>query len=74
MSEQLRRWIGPVPEKCDTCGTPIKNKFYDARTWHGPWACMCSRCQEFGPGLNQLGPSKGQEYTLKDGVWPKTGG
>lgn len=43
-------WMGPVPEKCDTCDTPIDGKFYDAATKMGPWACMCPSCQALGPG------------------------
>ena len=72
------RWLSPVPEKCDTCDTPIENKFYDAKTSMGPWACMCPSCFTLGPGLGKLGQSMGQEYTKtsEDGkiIWKKTGG
>lgn len=64
-------WMGPVPEKCDTCGTPIDGKFYDAATKMGPWACMCPSCHTLG----LLGPGKGQEYTRRsDGKYEKTAG
>ncbi len=72
MSE--KKWIGSVPVLCDTCKTPIRNKFYDAATRLGCWAIMCPSCQEFGPGLARLGSGRGQEYTLTSGQWPKTGG
>ena len=42
-------WMGPMPDKCDTCGTSIDGKFYDAATKMGPWACMCPSCQVLGP-------------------------
>ncbi len=68
-------WMGPVPEKCDTCGTPIDGKFYDAATKMQMWACMCPSCHTLGPGLGLLGPGKGQEYTRRpDGKYEKTAG
>ena len=74
MSEPTR-WLSPVPGFCETCGAPIINKFYDAKTEDGPWACMCPTCQTLGPGLNQLGTGKGQEYAKnKFGHWIKTDG
>ena len=72
------RWISPVPGFCETCDGPIKDKFYDAKTKLGPWACMCPTCFTLGPGYGKLGQGLGQEYTKKivDGkeVWEKTGG
>ena len=69
------RWLSPVPATCDTCDSPIHDIFYDAKTKMGPWACMCPICQTLGPGLNQLGLGKGQEYTKnKSGHWIKTNG
>lgn len=68
-------WI--VPHKCcDTCGTKIGNKFYDARTSLGPWAIMCPSCHHLGPGLGRLGTGYGQEYTKIEGGdrYEKTGG
>lgn len=68
-------WMGQVPEKCDTCGTPIDGKFYDAATKMGAWACMCPSCHALGPGRGLLGPGKGQEYTRRaDGKYEKTAG
>ena len=68
-------WLSPVPGFCETCEGPIHNKFYDARTKYGPWACMCPSCQTLGPGLNKLGTGLGQEYIKQaDGKWLKTGG
>lgn len=73
---ELKYWLGPAPEKCDTCGEPIYNKFYDAKTnLRGMWACMCPKCQRHGPGLNQLGSGKGQEYKKHpDGTFYKSEG
>lgn len=65
MDNEVKYWLSPVPEKCDTCDTPITNKFYDAATKFGAWACMCPTCQILGPGKGQVGLGKGQEYTKK---------
>jgi hypothetical protein len=74
----MTQWLSQVPEKCDTCDTPITNKFYDAKTKMGPWACMCPTCQVLGPGINKVGLGLGQEYTKTkvDGkiIWKKTAG
>ncbi len=71
----MATWMGPAPTNCDTCSTPITNKFYDAKTEMGPWACMCPSCQNLGPGLGKLGTGFGQEYTKRaDGKFEKTGG
>lgn len=68
-------WISPVPEKCDTCTTPIVGIFYDGKTTVGPWACMCPSCFYMGPGVGKLGTGFGQEYKKQpDGRWKKTGG
>lgn len=74
----MTAWLSAVPEKCETCEGEIKNKFYDAATKQGPWACMCPACFNFGPGLGKLGLGKGQEYTKTVEndkiVYKKTGG
>lgn len=68
-------WMSEIPAKCDTCDTPIKNKFYDAKTEMGPWANMCPSCFGLGPGIGKLGQGFGQEYTKQsDGKFIKTGG
>ena len=68
-------WMGPAPQKCDTCENKITDKFYDAKTSYGPWGNMCPSCFYMGPGLGELGTGFGQEYTKqKDGRWLKTGG
>jgi len=71
-------WVSPVESKCEFCGTPIKNKFYDARiktnTVNGAIAGIaCPTCFTLdGCGL---GTGKGQEYSKqKDGRWLKIGG
>lgn len=71
----MTTWMGQVPEKCDTCDTPIDGKFYDAATKMGAWAYMCPSCHTLGPGLGRLGTGKGQEYTRRaDGKYEKTAG
>ena len=73
MSDQAR-WLSPVPGFCETCDGPIKDKFYDAKTNMGPWACMCPTCFTLGPGYSKLGTGLGQEYTFDGKHWIKTGG
>ncbi len=73
-------WLSPVPGFCETCNSPIRDKFYDAPTRNaqgrpGPWACMCPSCFTLGSGFRKLGSGYGQEYTKQpDGKWLKTGG
>ena len=69
-----RKWLSPPPTRCETCDSPIHDKFYDAKTKHGPWACMCRTCHVLGPGINRLGQGYGQEYTHIAGEWVKTAG
>lgn len=73
MSEPVR-WLSPVPGFCETCDTPLKKVFYDAKTNMGPWACMCPTCFTLGPGYGKLGTGLGQEYTFDGKHWIKTGG
>ena len=70
----VARWLSPVPGFCETCNDPIKDKFYDAKTNMGPWACMCLTCFTLGPGYGKLGIGMGQEYTFDGKHWIKTGG
>lgn len=68
-------WMGPPPQKCDTCPKPITEQFVDGKTSMGPWANMCPACFKRGPGLNRLGLGVGQQYTKQaDGRFAKTGG
>ena len=76
METEKKFWLGPVETHCEFCGTPIVNKFYDARikTTSGTicgFACpSCFILEGIG-----LGPGKGQEYKKqKDQRWMKTGG
>lgn len=65
-------WMGPPPDACDLCQKPIKDKFVDGATALGIWGFMCPACfPQFGRGL---GSGRGQEYTLKNGKFFKTGG
>jgi hypothetical protein len=74
--EETPRWLSYVPGFCETCDGPITKKFYDAKTIHGPWACMCPSCFTLGPGIGELGPGLGQEYTYSPTTkhWEKTNG
>ena len=69
-------WMGQAPAKCDTCETPIVDRFFDAKTqMRGMWASMCFTCHALGPGLGRLGLGLGQEYKKQeDGKWLKVGG
>lgn len=68
-------WSTDNPEACDTCTAKITDKFYDARTKQGPWACMCPMCFNFGPGYAKLGSGFGQEYRKQaNGKFIKTAG
>lgn len=70
-----RYWLGSPPTDCQICASPLTERFFDARTWHGSWAMLCPSCQENGPGLNQIGHGRGQEYELQaDGRWMKVAG
>ena len=62
-----KTWNGPVPSRCQTCGQPITNIFYDAVTLDGQWALMCHDCQVLGPGQDMLGVGLGQRYQKIDG-------
>lgn len=66
-------WMGGNPLSCDICHKPIKNKFYDAKTVHGPWGIMCPSCFPFnGTGVGQ---GRGQCYEKQaDGKFLKTVG
>lgn len=59
------QWIGQPPERCDLCKSPIRGRFIDGRTAHGPWAIMCGFCHsKSGVGY---GIGKGQEYVQPPG-------
>lgn len=60
--QERKYWFGSVPGFCDTCDTPITNEFFDMKTKHGPWACMCPTCANLGPGIGRLGQGLGQHY------------
>lgn len=57
-----KTWLGPVPDKCQICGTHLTEVFIDGKTRFGPWAIMCAAChrdQAYG-----LGTGLGQKYDL----------
>lgn len=76
--EGERRWLGPVPTRCDTCRAPIKSVFYDMATRMGPWGNMCPLCALNGVGIGRAGPGLGQKYELRQRggkeAWVKTEG
>ena len=37
-------YVGLIPTHCDLCNAPLKQKFTDQKTIHGPWANLCFLC------------------------------
>jgi len=69
-----KMWMGSKPENCDICGCVLCDKFVDGKTKfnNGSWGMLCLDCHDkHGCGIGQ---GKGQEYTLQDIGWVKTGG
>jgi len=61
-TQNKKKWLGTLPEKCDICGIILTAVFIDGRTIHGPWANMCSEChKEYGCGT---GIGYGQKYNI----------
>ena len=56
----MKKWLGPIPTKCDICEGKISSAFVDGRTTHGPWAIMCPECHRVHG--NGLGTGRGQRY------------
>lgn len=53
-------WSSENPTNCDSCGSKIKDMFFDAKTKGGPWGCLCLSCFTLdGVGL---GTGRGQRY------------
>ena len=68
----VKKWLGPVPTRCDVCCTQIDDVFIDGRTIYGPWANMCCACHsKIGVGL---GTGKGQKYERDNESWVKVTG
>ena len=68
----VKKWLGPVPTRCDVCCAQIDDAFIDGRTVYGPWANMCCACHsQIGIGL---GTGKGQMYERNDDTWVKVTG
>ena len=68
----VKKWLGPVPTRCDVCCTQIDDVFIDGRTIYGPWANMCCACHsQIGVGF---GTGKGQKYERNDDTWVKVTG
>lgn len=68
-----KMWVGPAPQTCDICDTPLTKVFVDGKTTRGPWGCLCLNCHRLsGCGL---GLGKGQQYEKdSEGNWVKTKG
>ena len=61
-TQNKKKWLGTLPEKCDICGIILTAVFIDGRTIHGPWANMCPEChKEYGCGT---GTGYGQKYDI----------
>jgi hypothetical protein len=78
MAKQTEKtWAGD-PGPCDFCKAPFMDRFYDAATRQGPWACMCPKCWAEQTDT-ALGTGHGQRYDKRqnpDGTfrWVKTAG
>jgi len=73
----MNEWLSPIPKECDLCGAPITDVFYDAKTYYGPWACVCPRCFDHKPRSMKIGTGHGQKYekqSERNPVWLKTKG
>ena len=64
----VKKWLGPVPTRCDVCCAQINDEFIDGRTVYGPWANMCCECH------SQIGTGKGQKYERDNESWVKVAG
>lgn len=63
----MKKWQSKIPEKCDLCGRPFGEHFYDGATILGPWALMCENCHAtWGTGTG-TGIGKSQKYLTKNG-------
>ena len=70
----VKQWISPVPET-DDFDQPITDRFYDAKTYMGPWAIMNQDSFDRYQKYDSLGVGKGQCYEKQpDGSWIKVGG
>lgn len=66
-----RKWLGPIPQKCDISNEPIVHSFVDGRTKMGPWANMTEEShKEHGFGL---GTGNGQMYVKGEFICPEKG-
>jgi hypothetical protein len=74
MTEPVKRyWQGAAPLTCDLCHEPVTTSFSDAKTFMGPWACMCSDCASRQHIVHGIG--RGQRYERQsDGRWLKVEG
>lgn len=60
-----KKWLGPIPTRCDLDNAELKGTFVDGKTRGGPWANMCEQCfSKHGVGL---GTGRGQRYDATTG-------
>ena len=73
-AERRVEWLSTPPVECQLCGESITQVFYDARTFVGPWACVCPAC--FHLSCVGLGLGRGQRYEreAEGGPFVKTKG
>lgn len=58
----IKKWLSPIPGKCDLCSKPLVDTFVDGKTSFGPWGIMCRPChRKHGIGL---GLGRGQLYDI----------
>lgn len=74
MSDHKQYWLSPVGG-FDDFSSPYKGVMYDARTKHGPWACMTEQSWAKHRVDDRLGTGIGQKYVEQaDGKWLKVAG
>lgn len=67
-----KKWIGPVPKRCDICHAALTDIFFDARsTVVGRWGNFCQSCFE-SHTTGRLGIGHGQRYENTANGWVKT--
>lgn len=63
MKEQVKKWMGSPPIKCDICKGTLGSVFYDCATKLGQWGILCHSCwKQHAIGI---GTGRGQKYNTK---------
>lgn len=64
----MKKWLSPLPEKCEICGKKFGAYFYDSKTMWGCWGLLCESCWKAHNG--KVGQGIAQKYITetKEGV------